>query len=300
MADPFGPVPEVRFGPDGTLYVLWTKDWPAATLATFDARGRSLPGWPITIEADFLDYAVGPGGSVVIRRGIPEDPQHGSARGAPHRATILTVVGRDGHVLPGWPVEVPGDTTEPAVGADGTVYYGTQAGLAYARDVAGRVRPGWPVEVEVTPSWGYGPRTIVLRPDGTLYVEGSSQVTALAPDGRIVPGWPVAVPKGTAVFNCSTGECGVRPWGEGLFFGPDRTLYLVTPRVEPSGVIAEIAAIDRQGEAVLGWPQRIRVGGSQEGVVNAFGVTSDGRLFMLGMRCFDSVQYTLLVFDGAG
>ncbi len=80
-------------------------------------------------------------------------------------------------------------TSSPAVGADGTVYFGTEQGRVYAINSAGQ--RAWYSDIEPPTSITSSP---VIGPDGSIYFGADNgNLYRLDSNGQAVPGWPVAL-----------------------------------------------------------------------------------------------------------
>jgi hypothetical protein len=264
---------------DGTVYVGSSERVDSSdgrtrhrlTITALAPDGAVRRGWPVILPAGDADWVLGRDGIVRAwwRTGI-------DAAGLGYGAdtTVYTALGRDGRTLPGWPVTVPGAASDPAVSADGTVYYvappaGASGGrdVVYARDRTGRVRPGWPVNVVGYGGSLWGPTLPpYLSPDGSVYVVRADWISALTPRGAPVPGWPVPPPG--YLGGCSTPSGSVE---RSPAFGSDGTMYIDVSDCETLSV--SLAALDRAGHVPACWPQAT-------GLVDVL-PAPDGRLFVL-------------------
>ncbi|HEY6569809.1 MAG TPA: hypothetical protein VIZ22_05940 [Candidatus Limnocylindrales bacterium] len=279
---------DLQIGGDGTLYLLGVPDGGGtrSRIAAFGRDGSRRPGWPVPVPG-VREYLVGPEGTVVTWRFVDDvgelcmDP----------RRTVYTVLGAEGHRLPGWPRGSEGSASRPAIGADGTLYYVSRTYRAYAHDLTGEIKAGWPVPAPGA-SGACGPETPSLAPDGTVFIVGDA-VWARSPDGGRRPGWPYR-PRGSLVGPCFDSEC----YGghQAPAFGADGTAYLVAYRSAPGGVRAEIVALDSEGQVKPGWPYRLPFD-ANEVSVGPISVSPDGRVIVQGGGWS---PYILLALDPDG
>jgi hypothetical protein len=208
-------------------------------LAEFDAAGRLVPGWPVSVKGMASQPEIGRDGTVYY---LVRDR--------------FFARGPDGSLRAGWPVTIPPVYPEcayygPYLAADGTVY-AIDDGLsltAFAPD--GRARPGWPFKpahgfAEWFCTWDQpGSTSPVLGPDGRVYaaVVGTSdangapitlQVVALDSTGRVMPGWPYTLP------GTGRGEVVLHTVVNGR-------VYLSVSRCGPSDNSTALLALDPDG-----------------------------------------------------
>jgi hypothetical protein len=277
-----------QFGPQGTSYVVQDME-----LTAIDATGHEPPGWPVRLGIKALSsdgyapttVAVGPDGTVYVAgadviEAFHADgsrvygwPKHSNRpSGSGFVATVLpvadgvysdidvgqlTLLGKDGAPRPGWPVPLPiahvdaGPSARLWTGPDGTLYvqdYTADAIWAYSSN--GAIEPGWPL---------HGWSSMAFDPGGRIYVwkhvldlsRGArnppvteTQIAAVDSSGRFYPGWPLRL--AGAVSSPAFGSDGTvyatrgGPYGPGLPDGSDAS--------------AKLVALDRNGNAVPGWP----------------------------------------------
>jgi len=245
----------ILVGPDGTVYVGASAGSPGdrasrrLSITAINPDGEVRAGWPIRLPGDDPGFATGPSGTIYAwwRSGVNAQ---GECRYDADQ-TGYAAIGLDGRTRSGWPRRVAGAGSAPVVGADGTLYYVTPKGDAFAVDPAGRTKAGWPVR-GVGLGWSCDSPTSspYLGPDGTVFLLTDS-IIALDPMGRPLPGWPYA-PKGSLT------EPGVTPgpWAPlAPVFGQDGTVYVTTWAFNGEGPVAQVEAIDRAGNREPGWPQ---------------------------------------------
>jgi hypothetical protein len=192
------------------------------------------------------------------------------------RRTLFTNLSPDGRTSSGWPRGSTGFASFPSLGPDGTIYYVSATHKLYAHDRSGEVMAGWPVAVPGAAD-ACAPASPLVAPDGTIYTVGD-EVTAVSPDGRPLPGWPYRPADGMS-GPCFDTECygGFAP----PVVAPNGTVYLVVYPSDPTGVRAEVLALDRRGQLKPGWPYRLPFDANKVGVGIA-GLSGDGRLFVRG------------------
>ncbi len=159
---------------------------------------------------------------------------------------------------------------------DGTLYYVSATHKVYAHDRTGEVKNGWPVAVPGAANL-CGPATPYLAPDGTIYVAGD-EFSALSPDGLALSGWPYR-PTSQVSAPCFDTECFGGP-AVGGPIAPDGTAYVIAYQTDPSGIRAEVVALDRQGRLKPGWPYRVPFDANTVSV--GASVSPDGRLIIRG------------------
>jgi hypothetical protein len=279
--------------PDGTVFLvsrpIGTPTFEAgrkvdsgAELWAFDADGEPRAGWPVPVP-DIGGYWLAPSGNVVV--GSLLDNREELC--ASPRRTVFTVLGPDGHTLPGWPRGSTGYASAPVVAEDGTLYYITAAGNLYGHDSRGEVKPGWPAAIPGAVNSGCGQAAPLLSPDGSIYAVGD-EITARSPDGRLRPGWPY-VPDGKLTWPCLDTDCpghSTRP-----VFGADGTVYFVTYGSNATEAWFDVVALSREGRLVPGWPYRLPIDPTIDEL--ELTVSPNDRLFVRSQRI-------LLALDPAG
>ncbi len=273
---------DLQVGPDGTLYAIrrptGTPTWDPslgridedAQLWAFGSNGRLRSGWPVPVP-NIGRYLISPAGDVVTWSLINDV---GELCTNPRR-TVFTVLGPDGATRPGWPRGSTGFASFPAVGDDGTLYYVSATYKVYAHDRTGEVKSAWPVPVPGAGD-GCGPSSPYVAPDGTIYVVGE-EISVLSPDGGAHAGWPHRPPATAAAPCFDTEGCGGSP---ATAIAPDGTVYVTVYQTDPSGVRAEVVALDRQGRPKPGWPYRVPFDANTVSV--GASVSPDGRLIIRG------------------
>ena len=274
---------DMRVGPNGTLFAIrrpvgtptFDPDQGVidddAQLWAFGSNGKPRAGWPVPAP-DIRGYGFGPQGDVVIWSLIDD---MGELCPGPRR-TVFTVLEPDGATRSGWPRGSTGYASFPALGADGTLYYVSATHKVYAHDRTGEVKDGWPVLVPGAAN-GCGPGTPHVAPDGTVYVAGD-ELAALSPNGVALSGWPYR-PATQVSPPCLDSECFGGPAVGGII-APDGTPYVVVHQADPSGVRAEVIALDREGRIKAGWPYRVPF--DANAITVWASASPDGRLFVRG------------------
>ena len=201
---------------DGRLEVVAVVDsWPRSVYV-WDADGRLLPGWPVSlgspdeIGAPMLADLDGDGDLEIViaagrfSAGLPWGP-------------VIYAFHHDGSVLPGWPVAItpgvwgPMWTSAPAAGdldGDGNpeVVLCSTEGSVSAFDTDGALLPGWPVSMAVQ-GWLYAtPAVGDLDGDGraeVVVMDSGAQGWVLRGDGSVADGWPVDNSTGESVCPSS-------------------------------------------------------------------------------------------------
>ena len=275
----------------------------------FDAGGRPLAGWPVTIERGMnvtgraigneLTLAVGRYDNVpkmsmqtiapdgMIRRGTevateccygwsvaPDGIAYGTASAAePPHDNRITAVGPDGE-LAGWPVQIEGRASGPAVGVGGRIVVavgphlgGSTGVLAFDRDLKPAsaaadvpIRTVNPLGTgDVDCGNGYVPPPPIVSDNGTIFVysELERSVFALEPSLATKPGWP---------FDPATGL--------------QYRSYL-DPRSELSCGSSASPAVGPDGRERTGWPVVLQRHGAEFWSV---AVGSDGIVFALAIE----------------
>lgn len=164
---------------DGTATITATSQGVTGRL-TVTVRERARVAWSVPLEWSFPEavapiligagVAIGADGTIYV--GWNDDPA---------QTSHWYALSPQGGIL--WTVDVPGRTTwgMPAIGADGTLYFGSSIGSAgslVAVDPGGSIR--WILDnldrISSSPALG---------PDGTIHVAGGRHVHAVDPQGEI-------------------------------------------------------------------------------------------------------------------
>lgn len=154
-------------GADGTIYFA-TQNYFYAVASSGNLKWRTEVGWTESSPA------IGPDGTLyVVSNEIPvvkgQIPLAGFDPVPPALRALDPV---DGSQKWEFPVQVGSDVS-PAVGSDGTVYFGTDSGYYYAIGPDGREK--WRIDIGRTTIPGYGEVRAeadgapAIGPDGTLY-----------------------------------------------------------------------------------------------------------------------------------
>ncbi len=232
-------------GPDGTVYVAVTPndDTGRYRIHALAPDGSARPGWPLELAGELQGFTLAPDGTVVAwwYEGVVEQE---IPVGLDARRTVFTMIGRDGHTLPGWPKGSTGAASGPVVGRDGSIYYTSATGKAWGHDRTGAIIDGWPYQLP----WKVAP---ALRSDGALLFVGESQVVVLDGSGQVAPGWPYQTHSTLLAPVCETPGPESNPPLYQL--APDGTLYLAPW----DGNRSTVVALDASGRTVGGWPYRV-------------------------------------------
>lgn len=169
-------------GPDGTIYACHNA-------AVYSLSPSGDTNWIASLSGGFI-YS-GPA--------VTADGEHLYVSGGINAGTKLVCLNRNGQIT--WEFEAGGRVYgSPALGADGTVYFGTlDNGVLYA------VRPDGTMKWQHTlgTEWIYG--SPAVGADGTVYyarAAGTSQVVALSPAGEVKEVWH----PGSAICSPSLGR----------------------------------------------------------------------------------------------
>lgn len=328
-------------GPDGSLYVSVTRcrededpEICTTVVAALDEEGTIQSGWPTlggsipsevlgdryevrqTSEGGRLVRIAADGtvtlGAVAPMRADAVTSPAGTAfsvrRSDPEREGSLTVTAFDlDGVVPGWPVQLPGDVSDPTPGPNGRVYLVEQTSV---EDPGAGVRLGpariivlepdgqrwaeWSVSLpEALPhrgSWAepYMPMPPLVAADGSAWLVTDTTATAVDAAGRIRPGWPyrASASLGPVGWCPPCDRCGVpcaidcSDWRTTPILGPDNVLYLLQDA--PSSTTGgQISAIGLDGRMRDGWPVQLRRPG---GTFVSAVLGPDGTLYALAIE----------------
>lgn len=200
---------------DGTATITATSQGVTGRL-TVTVRERARLAWSVPLEWSFaegagtgsIDAGVAIGADGTIYVGWNDDPA---------QTSHWYALSPQGGIL--WTVDVPGRTTwgMPAIGADGTLYFGSRIGSAgslVAVDPGGSIR--WILDnldaISSSPALG---------PDGTIHVAGGRHVHAVDPQGAIR--WTYE----TSVRNFFLSSPAVASDGTIYVGGDDRALHAI-------------------------------------------------------------------------
>jgi hypothetical protein len=245
----------VRIACDGTDLPRFENDVSDMRVFAFDARGRSMPGWPVelrpgstSIRGDRLSVLSGQ----ILTDVVPT--------GRVSWEAWVTTIAADGKVRHG--EKVPMVETccvgASALASDGVAYRVESVGdwvrdapetsriIAFGR--SGR-RAGWPIEIDGIPS------EPAFGPDGRIVVtvgstpRGTSRVLAFDRDGGSVAAKSptLAIVTGLVAYADGAYECG-QPRPRAPLVAPDGTVFV------DSEADSKVYAVDPSLEVIRGWP----------------------------------------------
>lgn len=228
----------LRVAPDGGAYVTCGfLDIGVKQVFAIDSEARIRPGWPLALQGEFIlgPASLSPNGTLVAVTGTDD-------------ATLITAIGTDGNVSPGWPVSVPrsvGFERHYIKGPNGTIYLWWSTGTEeeqtdcigdtefVALGPDGQVLPTWPrlVQDEISQP--------VLSPSGSLYfATGRGDLHVF--EGQQQRSWSHVAREGS---NCRVGLAD-------LYMSPDGTIYLLSDYRGSDGVVA----LGPGADVLSGWP----------------------------------------------
>jgi hypothetical protein len=191
--------------------------------------GSTAAGWPVRLAGAGEMVGFRPDGALVF--GTPEDT-----------TSRITVIGRDGRIVTGWPQVLGKPYDAATVDGDGRVWItartwtpaecGPASRTSYTvLGLAGQRVSGWPVAVA---GWASNPEFVAA---GSMYAAaGSDWVVGYSASGKVLPGWPA---RGVDVtVACYGGSQPVSAGGDGILVVGDSRATLLAPN----------------GRVVTGWP----------------------------------------------
>ena len=299
----------IRHGPrladldrDGRTEILVATENGFAHALGLDG-GRALPGWPVCLDARSDAEQVWAAPAIADLH-----PHPGLEVVLVGTSGTVQVFGADGVSLPGWPVrgrrlpdgQTPGAYAQATVGdlegdGDLEIVVGRNDGTVSVYDPEGGLVAGWPrvlpnrVRVGFGPVWaldldGGGGLEVIAATDRGL--TGPPILCVLRQDGRMLPPWPESlsdrVNGGVAIADLD---------GDGV---PE----LLTATVGGTGVIA---AWDRAGRPLRGWPRSFPAVSFDSGVIVAELAPSPGlEVAALGSAVEYGAKSLLYVFTSDG
>jgi hypothetical protein len=195
------------------------------------------------------------------------------SNGADDVNTEITAFDLDG-VRPGWPVTIPGITSQPVLGPDGllVVVRLAKGQLVTAQTVSIASTGGAPVAtsgdlpldpLDDTTSAGSILMGPLIASDGSTYVVGTvgstgPAVVRIGPESAVGRPTPLAKPL-QPQGSCDAQDTGCGTWRSLPVLGPDGTLYVPESAVGAGGGVVSSAggslvAIAPDGSTPAGWP----------------------------------------------
>ena len=241
---------------DGSVRIVCTMENPDGNMFdpigafAFDPRGRSLAGWPVSIEGFFVTgRVIGDDLTLFVSQSLGDV----EIEGQPSIDGGLVTIARDGGVEVGARVTDIGHCCTWKIGPDGNAYgvesgvdssTGGRASRIVAVDHRG-VGDGWPVSfngVTSGPAFGQGERISVTVADASL-----SRVLVFEPGGTDPSDRSTHLPVATAEYSEDTGGCTVGS-PQAPVVAHDGTTFVL------SELNWAIHAVDSALEAIPGWP----------------------------------------------
>ena len=285
---------------DGTATITATSQGVTGSM-TVTVRELARLAWSVPLEWSFPD-AVAP---ILIGAGVAigtDGTIYVGWNDSPAQTSHWYALSPQGGIL--WTVDVPGHTKwgMPAIGADGTLYFGSSIGSAgslVAVDPAGSIR--WILDgLDRTSS------SPALAPDGTIHVAAGRHVYAIDPQGEIR--WTYEISAGTFLSSPAVASDGTIYVG-----GDDHALHAINrdgsprwqfetgnlirapPSIGPDGAIyvpsddGRLYAVDPDGSerwsVVVSRPPP-GYEGSRASVSSPPSIGPDGAIYVLGRGLF--------------
>jgi len=217
VATPVG-TGDFLLAPDGSVRLISYVDLVGSpcidagstSISAIGANGRTLPGWPRTIDGAAIEPVIDPQGTIYVAST--------NVRGSSPGQVKVVAIGTDGSTRAGWPVAPAGFTSSCpdrslrlGLSPAGTLYLlgntdDPRAGRVIALEPTGQTVSGWPFETGLLETGcnacapGSPPQAPVFGSDGTVYLaaEGASEVQVVALDTQagVRSGWPYPLPFG--------------------------------------------------------------------------------------------------------
>lgn len=233
-------LPPIVVGPGGTVYLAVASDAGGLAVHAFSTSGSAVRGWPRTLPGPWPGFLVAPDGTVV---GWWFEGASGGETGPPTaQRTVYTMIGPDGQTLDGWPQGSKSMASGPVAASDGGIFYTAVSATVFHRSRTGEWTEVYRLPYPIAPD---------LRPDGALLFVGDADVYVVTQGGLPAPGWPYR--SGTSLLGPDCDGAGPAQPRSLFAVGPDSSLFLVRPGPQGDAV----AALDRHGQQLGGWPYTV-------------------------------------------
>jgi hypothetical protein len=252
---------ELAIASDGGVLMTLVRGG-VPTLVALASNGQSGVGWT---APGWQHFILTSSGDMVVWSYLDEN---GKVASAAVSTTRFAVLGPTGTARPGWPIELPGAMSAPALEPSGTivaVVSGSGTGgrdqlVAWAGD--GTPLAGWPVQLAgpalssaTTTNEPAVPTAPVIAGGLVLVAESGttrSSVEAFLEDGQRASGWPFVLPDGESFVGLARGVPG-SPW---LMPAPAKAGGIFLASRDSTGVV--IRYLRASGSTASGWPQRVQ------------------------------------------